>query len=99
MAETNNACRFDAVIFDMDGVLVDSEALYLREFRAFSHANGLDVTEEELLAQVGASHQTFQRTIRTSSPATASRPPRPRLPSASTRTGRSRTASATTARS
>lgn len=64
MAETKGACRFDAVIFDMDGVLVDSEALYIREFRAFSDACGLDVTEEELLAQVGASHQTFQRTIR-----------------------------------
>ena len=64
MAETKDACRFDAVIFDMDGVLVDSEALYIREFRAFSDACGLDVTEEELLAQVGASHQTFQRTIR-----------------------------------
>lgn len=55
--------RFDAVVFDMDGVLVDSEALYIREFEAFSNAPGLDVTQEELLAQVGASHQVFQRMI------------------------------------
>lgn len=55
--------RFDAVIFDMDGVLVDSEALYIREFEAFSRAFGLDVTHEELLALVGASHQTFQRSV------------------------------------
>ena len=52
-----------------------------------------------------SSHRWAPRTRRssarygTSSPATASRPPRPRLPSASTRTGRPRTASATTARS
>lgn len=61
--DQTTAPRFDAVIFDMDGVLVDSEALYIREFQAFSRAYGLDVTEEELLAQVGASHQTFQRTV------------------------------------
>ncbi len=64
MATAKDAPRFDAVIFDMDGVLVDSEALYLREFQAFSRAYGLDVTQDELLAQVGASHQTFQRTVR-----------------------------------
>lgn len=57
------ASRFSAVVFDMDGVLVDSEALYIREFEAFSKAFGLDVTQEELLAQVGASHQYFQRMI------------------------------------
>lgn len=63
MTALSEAPRFDAVIFDMDGVLVDSEALYLREFQAFSRAFGLDVSNDELLAMVGASHQTFQRTV------------------------------------
>lgn len=55
--------RYAAVIFDMDGVIVDTEALYLDMEREFSREFGLGVTDEELRAQVGCSHQTFQATI------------------------------------
>lgn len=56
-----SAC--EAVIFDMDGVIVDTEAHYWHELAAFSEAFGLNVTKQELDAQVGQSHQAFQRTI------------------------------------
>ena len=55
--------RFAATIFDMDGVIVDSEALYLEELRAFSAAYGLGATEAELYGQVGKSHQFFCRML------------------------------------
>ena len=58
-----NTFPFRAVIFDMDGVLVDSEAFYWRELRDFAAASGLEVTKEELNAQVGMSHADFQRTL------------------------------------
>lgn len=54
---------FQAVIFDMDGVIVDSEAHYWRELRDFSRAFALDVSVDELDAQVGQSHQAFQRNL------------------------------------
>ena len=54
---------FAAVIFDMDGVLVDSEIEYKEEMRAFSAHLGLAVGEDELNAQVGASHQDFMRLV------------------------------------
>ena len=54
---------FAAVIFDMDGVLVDSEIEYKEEMRAFAAHLGLDVSEDELNAQVGASHQDFMRLV------------------------------------
>lgn len=54
---------FRAVIFDMDGVIVDTEAFYWRELRAFSDALGLGITDEELDRQVGQSHQAFQRSL------------------------------------
>ena len=54
---------FAAVIFDMDGVLVDSEIEYKEEMRAFAAHLGLAVGEDELNAQVGASHQDFMRLV------------------------------------
>lgn len=44
-----------AVIFDMDGVLVDSEPVYLQTFRNFLEKNGCRVDEEILRAVAGAS--------------------------------------------
>lgn len=54
---------YKAVIFDMDGVIVDTEAFYQREERAFADEMGLDVSDQEILDLVGQSHQTFQRVL------------------------------------
>lgn len=54
---------FKAVIFDMDGVLIDTELYYWNEIRHFSEDLGLGITKAELDAQVGQSHQTFQRNV------------------------------------
>ena len=55
--------RFDAVIFDMDGVLIDSEYFYLQELRCYASDMGFDVPEEVLVAQVGQSAQSFERLL------------------------------------
>ena len=44
----------DGVIFDMDGVIVDSEYAYAQEERAFLDAHGIDVPDEEI-ARINAS--------------------------------------------
>ena len=43
-----------AIIFDMDGVLVDTENAYLNMFRDFLRAHGKPVREDILLKIVGA---------------------------------------------
>lgn len=47
----------------MDGVIVDTEAYYQIEQREFFEEFGIEVTDEELLATVGASFQSFQRSL------------------------------------
>ena len=42
-----SAFPFDAVIFDMDGVIVDTEYYYLGETAAFAKELGLSLTQEE----------------------------------------------------
>lgn len=54
---------YKAVIFDMDGVIVDTEAYYQREQRRFVNEMGLNVSDREILDLVGQSHQTFQRVL------------------------------------
>lgn len=46
--------RKKALIFDMDGVLVDSETCYLNLIREFLKMNGKEPDEQELLRLVGA---------------------------------------------
>lgn len=55
------AFPFAAVIFDMDGVIVDTEAFYKEELRAYAAHLGIQgtVDEDELNGQVGKSHQDF----------------------------------------
>ena len=49
------ASPFKAVIFDMDGVLVDTEVYYLDCRGQFLTESGVEVSHEELLELVGAS--------------------------------------------
>lgn len=48
-----------AVIFDMDGVLIDSEALHLYDFRIFLQKHNQNLTNEELSEFVGLDAKTF----------------------------------------
>ena len=57
------AFPFKAVIFDMDGVIVDTEKFYFDELAVLSDDLGLGITLEERKAQVGMSHQAFQRSL------------------------------------
>ncbi len=45
-----------AVIFDMDGVIIDSEAIYLEKYLEFARSKNPAVTWEDLVPTVGASH-------------------------------------------
>lgn len=63
MNTVETAFPFKAVIFDMDGVLIDSEWYYLDEQRRFFKDFGIQVGAEDQLQQVGQSHQTFQATL------------------------------------
>jgi HAD superfamily hydrolase (TIGR01509 family) len=47
------ACAFDAVIFDMDGVLLDSEPLYLRATNAVLAREGRSLSPEENARYIG----------------------------------------------
>lgn len=49
--------RFQAVIFDMDGVLVDSEPLHLEALNEVLAAEGHRLTEAEYLAYVGVADE------------------------------------------
>ena len=54
---------FTAVIFDMDGVLVDTEWAYKQELVAFSEDMGFGLTDAELNALVGTSSKVFENSL------------------------------------
>ena len=54
---------FRAVIFDMDGVLVDTEMFYVRELADYAAHLGIEATREELVGQVGQSYDFFCRLL------------------------------------
>lgn len=52
-----------AVIFDMDGVLIDSEPIYLENFRRFFRNNNVTISENDLLKTAGASSAQIWRLV------------------------------------
>lgn len=54
---------FSAVIFDMDGVLVDSEARYAQDLVDFTREAGLPVSVEEIHGMVGTSQRVFMEKL------------------------------------
>ena len=51
----NAVMKKKAVIFDMDGVLIDSEPVYLQLFRDLLRENGCVIDEEKMRVLAGAS--------------------------------------------
>lgn len=54
---------FQAVIFDMDGVIVDTEAFYQDVLRRFVTWKGIDVCDAELRGLIGGAQQMFDKTL------------------------------------
>lgn len=61
MAQTD--LPFAAVIFDMDGVIVDTEKFYLDTLARLFEAEGIEVPFEDLCVTVGASYKDFKRNL------------------------------------
>ena len=54
---------FDAVIFDMDGVIVDTKKFYLDTLAQLFGSEGIEVPYEDLCVTVGASYKEFKRNL------------------------------------
>ena len=52
-----------AVIFDMDGVIIDSEPVYMEWLRGFLREHQVTASEEELAGMVGISPQNYQKNL------------------------------------
>ena len=61
MAQTD--FPFADVIFDMDGVIVDTEKFYLVTLARLFEAEGIEVPFEDLCVTVGASYKDFKRNL------------------------------------
>ncbi|CAM3970684.1 HAD family hydrolase [Vibrio neonatus] len=59
---------FKAVIFDMDGLLLDTERVCLQAFEKACHTLGIEFLEPEYLAIIGQNEQGIERTIRAGYP-------------------------------
>jgi HAD superfamily hydrolase (TIGR01509 family) len=60
--------RISAVIFDMDGVLIDSEKHYNRADEIFLPSLGIECTDEVIKRLTGASYKTFAAFVREHNP-------------------------------
>jgi HAD superfamily hydrolase (TIGR01509 family) len=47
--------KIEAIIFDMDGVIIDSEPIHLKIVKEITRENGLDISDAELQSYVGSS--------------------------------------------
>lgn len=56
--------RFKAAVFDMDGVVVDTEPVYREHVLMFFREQGVDITLEDVNVLAGASSDTYQRLLR-----------------------------------
>ena len=54
---------YQAVIFDMDGVIVDTERFYFDQLDEMYTAAGMPVSHEEFSRAVGASYKDFQKNL------------------------------------
>lgn len=55
--------QIKAVIFDMDGVIVDSEPVYMDWLRRFLEAGQVWASEEEIYGMAGISSQNYRRNL------------------------------------
>ena len=55
------AMDIQGVIFDMDGLLLDTETLYLMAWPEVGEAMGLTITQEAALETIGTSHEEHER--------------------------------------
>ncbi len=62
--QSSETFPFAAVIFDMDGVLVDTEFYYAQMLVDYAAEHGMPVPLEEIHGMVGASHQVFRASMR-----------------------------------
>ena len=60
--------KIKAVIFDMDGVLIDSEMLYLEDLLKFVQTKNPEVTKEDLFGVVGSTAKASGKSIGKSEP-------------------------------